>query len=462
MSDAASQDRRDDVERATEYLQEHDAAVVRLEVPDIDGVLRGKRLTPSRFLRGLQSGGFAWSQAIFCWDIAGRIYGNLRDEAWQNGFFGDIVVVPDLSTLAPVPGEVGAVGVLADARDARGREVPVAPRTVLRRVDRALHERELEIHAAVELEFVLLRETPETIRTKRFVGLEPADPGDMAYSLLRAADMLPMLDELQQECARADLEVEVVHTEPGPGMVEANLRHRPLLEAADQAIRFKQAAKQLARRRGLVATFMAKWANRYSGCGGHIHLSLWNRDGTSAFVDESGEWLPRFHHGLGGQLETMAELCVLFNPTTNSYHRVAKTAAAPRNASWAVQNRLAAIRVIPGPPGEARIEHRRSGADCNPYLALAGCTVGTIHGLDNEIVPWASVEGNAYDAPADVARPLPTTLREAAAAFRASDIARHHLGSEFVDHYADSREWEVIESEREVTDWEVKRYLEQI
>src|SRR5439155_12924093 len=101
---------------------------------------------------------------------------------------------------APVPWEPGTVAVLADAVDARGREVAVAPRNALRRLDQALAERGFQVQAALEVEFVLLRESPESARAKRHVGLEPADPGDLAYSLLRSTEMLPMLDELQDLC----------------------------------------------------------------------------------------------------------------------------------------------------------------------------------------------------------------------------------------------------------------------
>jgi glutamine synthetase len=451
-----------DARSAAEFLQQHQARVVRVEVPDVDGVLRGKRFSAERFLQGVRAGGIPWSQAIFCWDVAGHVLRPLQSEEWQSGFFGDVVVVPDTSTLAPVPWEPGTVAVLADAVDARGREVAVAPRNALRRLDEALAERGFQVRAALEIEFVLLRESPESARAKLHVGLQPADPGDLAYSLLRSTEMLPMLDELQDLCGQAGLDVDVVHTEPGPGMVEANLRHRPLVEAADRAIRFKLAAKQIARRHGLLATFMAQRADGVSGCGGHVHQSLWSLDGTSAFADASGRWRPAFHQYLGGQLETMADLCALFNPTVNSYRRVASTSAAPRNASWGEQNRLAAIRAIPGDPSVARLEHRRSGADCNPYLAVAGCVVGGLHGLDAEVVPWPAVEGNAYEAGPDVARPLPSTLRAAAGLFRESLVARKYLGDEFVDHFAFTRDWEADQFDTAVTDWEVRRYLEQI
>lgn len=457
---------RDDPDAAAawvaEWLAERGIQTVRVEVPDVDGVLRGKRFGAERFVGAVRAGHIPWSQAVFCWDVAGHIYGNLGREEWQNGFFGDMMTVPDLATLACVPWEPSTAAALVDSEDASGREVQVAPRDTLRRLESELADRGYEVRAALEFEFVLLKETPETAAAKRYVGLEPADPGTLAYSLLRTTELMPVLEDIRELCSAAGITVDVLHTEPGPGMVEGNLRHLPLLRAADAAIRFKLAVKQIARRHGLLATFMAQWANEHSGCGAHIHQSLWSIDGKPASSTKRGRFAPRFKNYVAGQVETMPDLCVLFNPTVNGFRRVASTPAAPRNASWGVQNRLAAIRAIPGGAGTARIEHRRSGADCNPYLALAGCVAGGLHGLDTEATLPPAVEGNAYEAGADEAPALPGNLREATARFHGSSVARRYLGDAFVDHYAATREWEADEFDRAVTDWEVRRYLEQI
>src|SRR5438552_89728 len=146
---------------AEDRLDDLQASVVRVEVPDTDGLLRGKRFSRDRFLETVEAGGMPWSQAIFCWDVAGHIYGNLQNQEWQSGFFGDVRVVPDLTTLSPVPWEPGVAAVLADAFDESGREVEVAPRTALRRMERGLAERGFERRTALELEFVLLHEAPE-------------------------------------------------------------------------------------------------------------------------------------------------------------------------------------------------------------------------------------------------------------------------------------------------------------
>src|SRR6266568_4649919 len=101
---------------------------------------------------------------------------------------------------------------------------------------------------------------------------------------------MPVLDDVRELCALGGIPVDVLHTEPGPGMVEANLHHLPLLRA----------------------TFMAQWADGHSGCGAHLHQSLWQANGTPASSKGRGRFTPRFRSYTAGMLETMAELCVLF------------------------------------------------------------------------------------------------------------------------------------------------------
>jgi glutamine synthetase len=447
-------------QRLRDFCRENGVRSVRIEMPDLDGVVRGKRYSAQRLEAIVAAGRAGWSQAIFAWDLEAHVYGNLRPQPWMSGHFGDVYAVPDVDTLALVPWEDATAAVIVDCVDAEGRPVEVAPRAVLRRAESQLRERGLTVRAGVELEFVLLRETAESLREKRFAELQPADPGILAYSLLRSGDLLPVLDDIQQSCERAGIGVEVLHTEPGPGMVEAGLAHLPLVEAADQGTRFKLAVKQVARRHGLLATFMAAWANGLSGCGCHLHQSAW-RGGDPVFASEDGCLTAECSGCLAGQLETMAEMGVLFNPTINSYKRCLLTSAAPRNSSWGIQNRTTAIRLIPD-GAATRLEHRRSGADCNIYLALAGCVAGALHGLDRRLTPPPEVKERAYEVSASVAPPLPIALHEGIPLFRVSAAAREYLGGEFVDHFADSREWELDQFQRFVTDWELRRYLEQV
>jgi glutamine synthetase len=118
------------------------------------------------------------------------------------------------------------------------------------------------------------------------------------------------------------------------------------------------------------------------------------------------------------------------------------------------------MRAIPsdGPP--ARIENRLAGADANPYLVLAANIAAGLHGVRGQLTPPEPLTGNAFVAPVEVAPPLPNTLAAATAELRASEVVRGLLGEQFVTHYAETRDWEISQFAKHVTDWETERYLE--
>jgi glutamine synthetase len=234
------------------------------------------------------------------------------------------------------------------------------------------------------------------------------------------------------------------------------------LRAADKAALFKTAVKEVAHRHGVMPCFMAKWSEKLPGCSGHVHLSLWEEDGTNAFFDasrtETHGMSRALEHAVAGQVLLMPELTALVAPTVNSYKRMVEGTWAPVSATWGVENRTAAVRAIPGSAKSTHLEYRLAAADMNPYLAFSAALGSALHGLDRELPPPPPLAGNAY-ADTRAAR-LPANLKEATALFRQSRAARDILGPEFVEHYARTREWEVRQWERAVTTWELERYFE--
>jgi glutamine synthetase len=259
-----------------------------------------------------------------------------------------------------------------------------------------------------------------------------------------------------------DFPIEGYHTETGPGVMEAAIGVDDVMAAADKAILFKTFTKIFAQRNELMATFMAKWSMDWPGQSGHLHLSLNNTDGSSAFHD------PDKDHGMsdtmrwfvGGQQTLMPELLAMVSPTVNSYTRMIPGFWAPTESTWGVENRTCALRVIPGSPKSQRAEYRVAAADANPYLALAAALGSGLWGIENKIEPTAPVIGNAYDKTFPRRLGLPRTLWDAAARLKKSKAARGLFGDAFVDHYAATREWEEREFRRHVTDWEMERYFE--
>ena len=217
----------------------------------------------------------------------------------------------------------------------------------------------------------------------------------------------------------------------------------------------------MAAQQGLSITFMAKWSADLPGSSGHLHQSLWDSTQhknlfASPKAPHGLSELGRFY--LGGLVHALPELTALYAPNVNSYKRYVPGVWAPLTASWGVENRTTAVRVI-GDGGKAtRFELRQTAADINPYIAMATCLGSGLYGIEHAIEPSAPVSG---DASIDtLGKLLPRDLTSATALLRSSQLARAILGEPFVDHYVRTREWEVRQFAKAVSDWELKRYFE--
>lgn len=450
---------RADVER---LIEQHGIETVKLGTPDIDGVYRGKRLGVKQFLDGCEGEGFAQCDVIFGWDIAEEVIdGQQLAIGSADTGFADVLLRPDLATFRIVPWEPATAAVVADVYDEHGGLVPQSPRTALRRVLDRASRLGYTAMMAVELEMRIFREDQESVRAKNFTGLRPLNPGYNCYSISHASIDEDVVGALRRYMDAYGVEVEGYGREHGEGMYEMNLRYAEALEAADRGMLFKSGAKEVLAQAGAVPTFMAKYSDQMDGCSGHIHQSLW-RDGESVFWDASAE------HGMSdtmrsyvaGALVALPELFALFAPNVNSYKRYVSGSWAPTAATWAIENRTSSLRVIaPGPNG-IRLEHRVPGADVNSYLGFAACLAGGLAGIERRLQPPPPTSGNVYAA--EGLAPLPRTLDQAIELLDRSELARDYLGDAFVDHFVAMRRWEIEKHRRAVTEWERRRYFEQV
>jgi len=163
---------------------------------------------------------------------------------------------------------------------------------------------------------------------------------------------------------------------------------------------------------------------------------------------------------VGGQQKLMPEFLAMISPTINSYRRLIPGFWAPTSASWGVENRTCALRVIPGSEKSQRVEYRVAASDANPYLALSAALASGLWGIKNKIEPTSSIVGNAYEQEISSEFSLPTTLWEAAQRFKSSSAAIELFGADFVEHFAATREWEEREFRKHISDWEMDRYFE--
>jgi glutamine synthetase len=431
---------------------------------DVDGVLRGKYLTPDKFWSVLDDG-LGFCDVIFGWDIADVLYDNAKVTGWATGY-PDTHARIDPTTFRTIPWEPGTASLLLDFVQADGTGHPACPRSLLKKVLARAHALGFTATFAVEYEFFVFKETAATLDAKGFRDLTPLSPGMFGYSWVREGQNSELCHAILDEMAAFDIPIEALHTETGPGVYEVAIRYDEALRMADKAALFKSAMKQLSARHGLSVTFMAKWNASLPGSSGHLHQSLWKTghgEAAPLFYDAAAndKLSALARHYLGGQVALMPELTALYSPTINSYKRYVPGVWAPLTASWGHENRTCAIRAISGGPGSTRLEYRQTAADINPYVAIATCLAAGLWGIENKIEPPPPASGDA-SSPEGAYTPLPRTLKEANALLHGSSRAREILGEAFVDHFVRTRDWEVRQYERAVTEWELKRYFEAI
>jgi glutamine synthetase len=447
-------------DQARALVEERGLTHVKIGVFDIDGVLRGKLLHRDKFFSGLD-GGLGFCDVVLGWDSNDQLYDNVNFTGWHTAYpDAPVRIVPD--TCREIPHEMDGKGLLFICEFAPPAE-SLCPRGTLKRILKKADDMGFAAYGALEYEFFVFEETPQTVREKRYRNLKPITPGFFGYSVLRSSVWAEFHEDLLSTSQAMNFPIEGLHTETGPGVLEAALQVDEVLAAADKGALFKTFAKVLAQRRGLMATFMAKWSNDYPGQSGHIHLSLRaSKTGKSAFHDPKGEhnMSAAMRHFVAGQQALMPELLAMVAPTVNAYSRLIPGFWAPTNATWGVENRTCALRVIPGSAKSQRVEYRIAAADGNPYLALAAALGSGLWGIEHKLELPPPVSGSAYAVKLSKQQDLPATLWDAAQRLKASKAARALFGDAFVEHFAATREWEEREFRKSITDWELARYFE--
>ena len=435
---------------------------VKLAFVDVDGVLRGKYISLNKF-KSIAAGSSGFCDCVLGWDVDDQLYDNATFTGWHTAF-PDALYRIDLTTERRLRDENDLPFFLVEfIGDEAGH--PICPRSRLKHVLDLADDMGYAPKMAFEYEFFIFRETPQSVRDKNYQGLLPLTPGNFGYSVLRTLAESDLFNEFMDYCNDHGFELEGLHCETGPGVWEAAIAVDDVLAAADKAALFKTFAKGFFQRRDMIATFMAKWSMDYPGQSGHLHQSLNAvNTGQNVFYDESDShnMSDTMRYYVGGLQKHMKSFLAMTSPTVNSYTRLVKGAWAPTAATWGVENRTSALRVIKGNNKSQRLEFRVGSADANPYLTAAANIAAGLDGIKNKIEPADAVTGNAYELQDELpeALQLSSNLRDANRAFMQSGVAREYLGDTFVEHFGASRDWEVREYERSVNDWQLKRYFE--
>lgn len=411
------------------------ARTVDLLIPDVNGVLRGKRVEIDA-LEKVFSDGVNLPGSVFGADITG-------DTAEQTGLGFDIGdadqicrVVP--GTLAGVPWHPQPMGqLLLSMYDLEGRPYFADPQHVLSgALERFTGELGLRPAVAVEMEFYLI----DRARAPLGAPQPPISPvsGErerktQVYGMAEIDDYSAFLEEVSCACEEQGIPADTAVAEYAPGQYEINLHYTvDAVAACAHAILLKRVIKQVASRHGMDATFMAKPYDDRAGSGTHVHVSLLDADGRNVFAGADEYGSETLRHAIGGLMATMVESMALFAPNANSYRRFRRDNFVPLCPAWAFNNRTTALRIPTGPDHARRVEHRVAGADVNPYLLTASVLAGIHYGLTQRIDPGPPIQGNAY---AQLEPCLPTTWGEALGALEKAEIIPDYLGADFLRVY---------------------------
>jgi glutamine synthetase len=374
---------------------------------------------------------------------------------WEDGY-GDFAIVPDMATLRRIPWLDRTALVICDVANHDGSPVVASPRQVLI----AQYERAADMGytpmMASELEFYLYKESYAEAHEKDFKGLTPTIPYILDYHILATTMDEQYLGPIRRGMHGAGIPVEFSKGEAWAGQHEVNFRYADGVTSADRHTIYKNGAKEIAFLHDISASFMAKPSEKDIGSSCHIHTSLLDTSGKSAFVDGDDE-TDVFRHFLGGQRAHIRELALFVAPSINSYKRYAAESWAPTSVSWGRDNRTCGFRVV-GHGQSRRVECRIPGADANPYLAFAALLAAGLDGIENGTDPGPELKGNAYEA--GEAEPFPSTLREAVHLWEGSDFAKQTFGESVHKHYVNYGRTEQRLFDEVVTDYERRRMFE--
>jgi len=433
--------------RILERIEREKVKFMRLQFTDILGAIKNVEV-PDRQFEDAMDGRIMFDGS--------SIEGFVRIEE------SDMYLKPDLNTFQVFPWTYGSsdrvARMICDIANPDGTPFAGCPRTTLKRVIAMAAERGYVMNAGPEAEFFLFQKkngepSTETHDSGGYFDLTPVDLGeDVRREIVLALEQM-------------GFHVEAAHHEVAPGQHEIDFRYDDVLTTADNVSTFRFVVKNVANRNGLHATFMPKPIFGINGSGMHTHQSLFSK-GVNIFFDAKAEWqLSRAClYYIGGILRHAREFCAITNPLVNSYKRLVPGYEAPTAIAWSEKNRSPLVRVPAARGTETRIELRMPDPSCNPYLALAVMLRAGLDGIDREIDPGPPVNKNIYKMSHRERRhlridELPGNLSEALDELEKSALMKETLGEHIFDHFVAAKRAEWDSYIRQVSPWEVERYL---
>ncbi|MDP9453772.1 MAG: glutamine synthetase family protein [Actinomycetota bacterium] len=441
------------MERQQDYVmrmvEERGVRFVQLWFTDVLGTPKSFSITPVELETALEEGMTFDGSAI---------------EGFSRVQESDVLAKPDPKTFQILPlhnGNAPMARVFCDVINLDGTPFEGDPRNVLRRTLERARERGFSFYAAPEVEFFY------------FGDDDPGRPPKLldrgSYFELSVADLTTDLrKQTVLTLEEMGVPVEYSQHEDSPSQHEIDLRHTDALTMADTVMTLRLMVKEIARERGVYASFMPKPIAGVQGSGMHTHFSLFEGD-VNAFHDPGDEHgLSKVGKGfIAGLLRHAFEITAVTNQWVNSYKRLVVGYEAPVYMSWARNNRSVVVNVPHSKRGKAdstRIEYRAPDPACNPYLAFAMVLAAGLRGVEEGYELPPETQANLYELTpeellAEGIRPLPGNLSEAIAAMEGSELAAETLGEHVFEWFIRNKRAEWADYKTQVSQFELDRYL---
>jgi glutamine synthetase len=435
-------------------INEGDIDTVVVAFTDMQGRLQGERVHAAYFAEHVLDHGTEAPAYLLAVDVDMNIDDRYAMSSPDKAD-SDIRLVLDLQTIRLLRHQPGAVMVQCDAVWPDQTPVAQSPRTILKQQLAAAADREYDVLAGVQLQFMAFHTSYEDAWNAHYRDLALVNQYHVDSSILGGSRIDELLREIRNKAYAAGMDIESAKGEHNLGQHAIGLSHGDALTIADNHAVFKTMAKEIAAQHGKAITFMAKY-DEGQGNSCPIHLSLRSTDGSMVFWGDHGR-TKVFESFVAGLLATLYDFTLLYAPNINSYKRFATGSTAPTAIAWGQDSRCA-VQLL-GHGESARLENRVPGGDVNPYLALAAMIAGGLYGLDHDLELGLELAGNVH--PSDFPR-IPRTLREARQAFASSQIARAAFGDDVVNHYTTMADVELEAFDAAVTEWELRRSFERM
>ena len=414
-----------DTPERIDQLKEAGVQLVRFLYCDSSGVIRGKA-THIDHLEARMEQGIGLTVAM-------QSFTSSESIAPGAGFgpVGEIRLVPDPATLVRLPYTAASARMIADMYKLDQQPWENCARYFLKRMDAAARARGLRVKAAFESEFTLAVETDE--------GYRPFDRS-LCFSTVGMDSADSYVSALVEALEQQDMNVEQYYAELGAGQQEMSITYADALQAADNQVTFRDTARGVAMKQGLIASFAPKPFVDQAGNGCHIHFSAWNQEGeTNLFFDPDGDnhLSEKGRQFMAGVLSHLPGLVALSAPSVNSYRRLQPHFWSSAFTCYGPDNREAAVRIASGFWGDemrtVNLELKPSDSSHNPYIALGGLIAAGLDGVDRALEPGEALLSDPADLSESereargIAR-LPASLGEAIDALEKDEVLVHAMG----------------------------------